>query len=212
MEMNFFSYLSNRLSFNLENLSQYGSKELLALLKQDSSSAFTQIYYRYWKRLFGIAYNRLKETEAAEDIVHDVFTALWDNRHIIQIDTLESYLAAATKYMVLGRFRKLEREKKYNNALHATSITDISPESSLHYKRILEIVKRQVDSLPERCRLIFIYSRNEGMSAKQIAQKLNISPKTVENQLTKAIKSIKAAARSFTISIIPAIFTILITA
>ncbi|HRN55452.1 MAG TPA: RNA polymerase sigma-70 factor [Agriterribacter sp.] len=211
MEINFFSYLSNRLSFNLENLSQYGSKELLALLKQDSSSAFTQIYHRYWKRLFAIAYNRLKEIETAEDIVHDVFTALWDNRHIIQIDTLESYLAAATKYMVLGRFRKLEREKRYNN-LYVAPEPGISPESSLHYKRILEIVKRQVDSLPERCRLIFIYSRNEGMSAKQIAQKLNISPKTVENQLTKAIKSIKAAARSFTISTIPAIFTILITA
>ncbi|MCO5241887.1 MAG: RNA polymerase sigma-70 factor [Chitinophagaceae bacterium] len=211
MEMDFFSYLSNRLSFNLENLSQYGSKELLALLKQDSSSAFTQIYLRYWKQLFAIAYNRLKEIETAEDIVHDVFTALWDNRHIIQIDTLESYLAAATKYMVLGRFRKLERVKRYNN-LYVAPEPDISPESSLHYKRILEIVKRQVDNLPERCRLIFIYSRNEGLSTKEIAQKLNISPKTVENQLTKAIKSIKAVARSFTISTIPAIFTILITA
>lgn len=209
--MDFFSYLSNRLSFNLENLSQYGSKELLALLKQDSSSAFTQIYLRYWKQLFAIAYNRLKEIETAEDIVHDVFTALWDNRHIIQIDTLESYLAAATKYMVLGRFRKLERVKRYNN-LYVAPEPDISPESSLHYKRILEIVKRQVDNLPERCRLIFIYSRNEGLSTKEIAQKLNISPKTVENQLTKAIKSIKAVARSFTISTIPAIFTILITA
>lgn len=211
MEINFFSYLSNPLPFNLENLSQYGSKELLALLKQDSSSAFTQIYHRYWKRLFAIAYNRLKEIEAAEDIVHDVFTALWDNRHIIQIEMLESYLASATKYMVLGRFRKLEREKKYKD-LHSTSIAGISPESSLHYKRILEIVRRQVDSLPERCRLIFIYSRNEGMSAKQIAQKLNISPKTVENQLTKAIKSIKAAARSLTISTILAILIISIRA
>ncbi|MBX3239344.1 MAG: RNA polymerase sigma-70 factor [Chitinophagaceae bacterium] len=193
----------------MENLLQYEPKELLVLLKQDSSSAFTRIYNRYWKQLFAIAYNRLNEIETAEDIVHDVFSALWANRHKVQIDTLENYLAAATKYMVLNRLRKLERERMYNTNLHATPVVDISPESLLHYKRILEIVKQEVDNLPERCKLIFAYSRNEGMATKQIAQKLNISPKTVENQLSKAIKSIKAATRSFTISVLPAVFAIL---
>lgn len=70
-------------------------------------------------------------------------------------------------------------------------------ENSLHYKRILMLVKTEVEKLPEKCRIIFQYSRNEGMSVKQIAKVMDISPKTVENQLNKALRQLRTAVRTF---------------
>lgn len=186
----------------MENFSSYDNKELLLQLKKDSSKAFTEFYKRYWQKLFAIAYNRLKEIQSAEDIVHDVFTSLWANRQKLQIESLENYLATSVKYMVLNRIRKNERERKYNNGLHTTPVVDFPVETSLHFKRILERVKKEVEKLPEKCKLIFKYSRDEGKPVKQIAKELNISPKTVENQLTKALKQIKSSVKTLFISML----------
>lgn len=174
----------------------YDNSMLLNLLSKSDESAFTEIYNRFWQKLFAIAYNRVHESEAAEDIVHDVFVSLWANRHKAEIECLENYLATATKYMVLARIKKNERKRVYANSLYKTPVVELTVETSLHYKRILEIIKKEVDRLPEKCRLIFICSRNEGMSIRQIADEFNISPKTVENHLNKALNHLRVAIKS----------------
>ncbi len=176
---------------------QYDDNELLYLLSQNDKAAFTELYNRYWQKLYAIAYNRLKETQTAEDIVHDVMAGLWSSREKINIELLENYLATATKYAVLGKLRKKERERQFQNSLHQTPVFELQIEEKLHYKKILEVIKTEVELLPERCRLIFKCSREEGKPVKQIARELNISPKTVENQLTKAIKQLRLATKSF---------------
>lgn len=176
---------------------QYDDNELLYLLAQNDKAAFTELYNRYWQKLYAIAYNRLKETQTAEDIVHDVMAGLWSSREKINIELLENYLATATKYAVLGKLRKKERERQFQNSLHQTPVFELQIEEKLHYKKILEVIKTEVELLPERCRLIFKCSREEGKPVKQIARELNISPKTVENQLTKAIKQLRLATKSF---------------
>lgn len=176
---------------------QYDDNELLYLLSQNDKAAFTELYNRYWQKLYAIAYNRLKETQTAEDIVHDVMAGLWSSREKISIELLENYLATATKYAVLGKLRKKERERQFQNSLHQTPVFELQIEEKLHYKKILEVIKTEVELLPERCRLIFKCSREEGKPVKQIARELNISPKTVENQLTKAIKQLRLATKSF---------------
>ena len=177
----------------------YEDKVLVELLSNGDRLAFSEIYSRFWQKLFVVAHNRLKEKCEAEDIVHDVFSSLWANRYKIHIESLESYLAIATKYMVLSKIRRKLQERKYYNSSTQTPVFELAIESSLHYKRILEIVKKEVEKLPEKCKLIFKSSRDEEMSAKQIADELNISPKTVENQLNKALKQIKLVARIFLI-------------
>lgn len=176
---------------------QYDDNELLYLLAQNDKAAFTELYNRYWQKLYAIAYNRLKETQTAEDIVHDVMAGLWSSREKINIELLENYLATATKYAVLGKLRKKERERQFQNSLNQTPVFELQIEEKLHYKKILEVIKTEVELLPERCRLIFKCSREEGKPVKQIARELNISPKTVENQLTKAIKQLRLATKSF---------------
>lgn len=175
----------------------YSSRILLDLLSDNDETAFTEIYNRYWQKLFAIAYNRLKEAQEAEDIVHDVFASLWANRNKNQIESLDNYLAIAVKYMVLGKIKKKLRERAYSGNSQQAPVFELTVENSIHYKRILEIVKVEVEKLPEKCRLIFKYSRNDGMQVKQIAEELHISQKTVENQLNKAIKKLKLVTRTF---------------
>ena len=177
----------------------HNNTKLLELLSKDDEQAVNEIYRRFWQKLFAIAYNRLKEIPVAEDIVHDVFASLWENRKKAEIESLDNYLATAVKYIALAKIKRKERERIYNNSYHQTPVFELSIEESLHYKRILEIVKNEVENLPEKCRLIFKYSRNEGMRVKQIATELNLSPKTVENQLNKALKQLKLAAKIFCI-------------
>lgn len=177
----------------------YNNNELLHLLSKSDELAFAEVYDRFWQKLFAIAYNRLKEIQTAEDIVHDVLISLWANRERIAIESLENYLATAAKYMVLAKIKKKERERIYNNdiASHQAPIFELPIESSLHYKFILQSVKEEVEKLPEKCRMIFKYSRNAGMPVKEIAKLLDIAPKTVENQLNKALKQLNLVAKNF---------------
>ena len=170
---------------------------LVELLSKDDDRAFTELYSRYWQKLFAIAYNRLAEAETAEDVVHDVFAGLWANRHKIAIESLENYLATATKYLVLAKIKRRIKERSFAASIKNDSVVEMDIESSVHYKQILELVHHEVEALPEKCRLIFKYSRNEALSAKQIAKHLHLSPKTVENQLNKALNRLKPLGRTF---------------
>lgn len=181
----------------MKSYTQHTSLELLALVAQDNEAAFAELYDRYWKKLFVIAFNRLRDTAAAEDIVHDVFAGIWSHRQTQQIDNPENYLAVAVKYAVLNRIKKtiLEREKLAQMAA-ITPVMENQTETALHFKQILERVHQEVEQLPARCRLIFLYSREAGLPVKEIAKRLHLSPKTVENQLGKAIRQLKVATKS----------------
>ena len=175
----------------------YNNQLLLELLSKGDESAFAELYTRYWKKLFVIAYNRIKSVESAEDIVHDVFAGIWVNREKLQIEFLENYLATATKYAVLGKIKKKVLERTYMTGTNTSPVFELPVESALHHKQILETIKKEVEKLPQKCRLVFEYSRNEGMPVKLIAEKLNLSPKTVENHLYKAVKQLKLATKAF---------------
>ena len=180
----------------VENAS-YDNQFLLSQLAQSDEQAFMTLYQRYWQKIFTIANNRLENSQEAEDIVHDVLLSLWQNRQTQQIQQLENYLAVATKYKVLARIKSKLRERQYRETAETAIVVEMPVENSLHYKRILMLVKTEVEKLPEKCRIIFQYSRNEGMSVKQIAKVMHISPKTVENQLNKALRQLRTAVRTF---------------
>lgn len=175
----------------------YDNRVLVDLLAKSDELAFMEIYDRYWQKIFTIANNRLNNTPEAEDVVHDVFASLWANRASQQIEILENYIAVAAKYIVLAKLRTKLRERQYQETAGSALVVEMPVETALHYKRILLLVKTEVEKLPEKCRIIFKYSRNEGMSVKQIAQVMDISPKTVENQLNKALKHLRTAVRTF---------------
>jgi len=182
-------------------LPELSDHELLIQLRQDNALAFDQIYQKYWQTLYAIAYNRLKDSFAAEDIVHDVLALIWKRRKDLMPDSLSSYLCAAVKYAVLSHIRKQGSAQKYlHHEMHLMKRTEAA-DMLLHHKRILQMVSEEIDKLPEKCRLIFKCSRENGMSTKEIAKEFNISDKTVENQINKALRHLKYSLRNSFLSL-----------
>lgn len=178
--------------------STYTDRELTALLKAGDAAVFTEIYDRYWKVLYALSYNRLRHTQTAEDVVHDVLVSLWKNRETVEVEHLNAYLARATKYMV---FHVIRRDQKFSHDEHVMDHAELlidqeDLEDRLHYKRLLEMVNNEVELLPERCRLVFKYSREAHMSVKEIAEKMNVSNSTVENQMNKALSILRKKVKN----------------
>ncbi|MBE7170151.1 MAG: RNA polymerase sigma-70 factor [Williamsia sp.] len=174
-------------------------KELLDLLNQGESRAFTEIYNRYWKKLFTLAANKLDNLAEAEELVQDIFTELWNRRGELAITTsLASYLAVAAKYKVIDLLAKKARHRKYQQ--HAATNQPTADSPTLQWLDCQELKERMYNSvarLPEKCRLVFELSRHKGYSQKQIASRLGISEKTVEAHLGKALRTLRTSLSSF---------------
>lgn len=173
-------------------LDALSKSELLDLLKSDSQLAFKEIYSRYWQTMYAIAYNRLRDQQKSEDVVHDVLSALWTNRHNAEIKNLSAYLATAVKFRVLENFRKESHKQAYvqhSSQSEPQESHDIA--EALHHKRLLQALSKEIENLPEKCRLVFKYSREKHLPIKQIAEEMELSTSTVENHLNKALKRLR---------------------
>ncbi len=169
----------------------------LERLAADDAEAFSSIYAHFWERLFVIAFHRLEDRAEAEDVVHDVFMSLWAHRHCREIADIDRYLAVAVKYAVLSRMRNRRRRSSILQGLGMPLSASSQGEERLDQKLLLERLQGEVERLPDRCRLIFRYSREEGLPVRDIAEILNLSPRTVEHQLSKALRRLRFALRSF---------------
>lgn len=171
--------------------SGYPDERLVVLLRDDDQEAFEEIYHRYWDKLLAIGYNHSRSKEVAEEIVQDVLLSLWNRRLEIEIDRLGAWLATAVKFSVLKSLARENRRKDLLQ-LHPAEDADISfDEEIIQAKFLKEYVDGLVAGLPEQCRLVFVYSRDHQLSNKEIAETLNLSPKTVESHLTRALKTLR---------------------
>ncbi len=166
---------------------------LLAQLQDGDHGAFNEIYNRYWNKLYFVAYKHLTEAVEAEEIVQEVFVALWSKRSSLKIESLPAYLAAMTRYAVYHKVRNRKKtpfttlEKVDHNG-----IGKILEEGSFENKLLLEIVSKLANDLPEKCRLVFINNKLLDRPLPEVAEKLGISVKTAEAHLSKALKTIRA--------------------
>jgi len=174
--------------------------KLLDLLKGDSEPAFTEIYNRYWKKLLLVAWNHSRNDAIAEDIVHEVFMSLWERRSTIEIDNLSAFLATSIKFSV---FRFLQRERRrIELAVENYEFTElIFEEDHLDARFLKEYIDGVVEVMPEKCKLVFRYSRELGMKNKEIAEKMAISEKGVEANMTRALKTIRIELKDYGISL-----------
>ncbi|WP_017257654.1 RNA polymerase sigma-70 factor [Pedobacter arcticus] len=167
---------------------------LLDLLKEDDEKAFQEIYTRYWKILLTKAGQKLSNTEEAEDILTDLFVSLWKRREKLpSIVCLKSYLHLALKYQVIKIWARRHQDAQYQNFKTAQPQQVI--QDSISLKELNLDLKNAILNLPEKCRVVFELSREDGMSQKQIASILGISQKTVEAHISKALKTLKSSLR-----------------
>jgi len=172
-------------------------QEILTLIGQDDRAAFSELYNRYWQSLYQTAWNVLRDQESCMEVIQEVFVWLWDHRSGLQINSLPSYLKAAVKYKVTDILRSNKvREACFVNLDELDSASLLFDDDPLELKELKAVILQMSAKLPERARLIFELSRNEQLSNREIANKLGISEKTVENQITIALKKLRIAMGS----------------
>ena len=183
----------------LSSLSLYTEKELLSLFSKSDDAAFTEIYNRYWNKLFSVAANKLNNLAEAEEVVQDIFLDLWKRRKELNITIcLNAYLATAVKYKVINIFAKRNQQLRFcEKTIMDRSIADISTEQWLSFQELRDRLGKLVAALPEKCRFVFQLSRDRGLSQKEIASQLDISEKTVEAHLSKAIRTLRTELKNF---------------
>lgn len=178
-------------------IGKHNIQNLLLLLKEGDEKAFAIIYDHYWDKLYYVAFKKSKKQEVAEEVVQDVFLALWKKRSELKIDCLASYLAAMVRYSVYQHFAKEKAMRDRESRYSVDHLTVEHPGDKIENKLILEKILELSNKLPEKCRLVFQYNKLEDQSLKEVANRLNISQKTAEAHLTKALKVVRLNIRGF---------------
>jgi RNA polymerase sigma-70 factor (family 1) len=168
--------------------------ELWNAIRNDDYRAFTELFKRYWLILYKTATHYIKDNEAAEEIVHDLFVNIWKGRQTLQIEDFKSYLKLATRYEVFHQIKKRRASplSYYEEVPENNNNTSVNSGYESIRSRELEIeLEKHLVQLPDRCREIFLLSRREHLSNTEIAEKLGISKRSVENQITNALKYLR---------------------
>jgi RNA polymerase sigma-70 factor (ECF subfamily) len=165
----------------------------MSALKNGDVKAFDKLFAGYGKRLYHFAYGYLKSKEEAEEVVQEVFLRIWRNRKHLNPDlSFKAYLFKIAYHYILELFEHLNRENAHKHQIIEESLvfTD-QTNDRLNYQILLEKVEKLIEKLPSRQKEILLKRKKEGIPVKEIAKQLGISPKTVENHLTEAIKNLK---------------------
>ncbi len=175
----------------------YTDFDLISLLKADDVSAFETLYARYFGKLYNHAYEKLHDRYLAQEVVQDLFVRFWQSRYKVEVHTsLASYFFVAIRYLIINQFKKqLVYEQKIDKmTLTQSQITDETNEL-LDYKDLQADYQAALQELPDKCREVFTMSRN-GATNKEIGEALNISTKTVEQHITKALRTLRILLNS----------------
>ncbi|WP_055562238.1 RNA polymerase sigma factor [Hymenobacter sp. AT01-02] len=172
---------------------------LVKALAQEDTLAFAELYERYWWPLFEVAYRKVNSREAAEEVVQDLFTALWHKRHQgSTIENVERYLFRAIRYRIIDFIKARMTHAGYveYSRTHHSSL-DHSTEQTVEADDLSVALLAGLMRLPEHTREVFRLSRLEHQTIPEIAEHLNLSRKTVEYHLTRALKSLRLSLRDF---------------
>jgi len=179
--------------YKMSFTNKYTDVELVERLQNNEEGALTIIYKEYWEIMFLAAYNLVKDRSVCEDIVQEVFISLWQRREKLQIKvSLKSYLYTSTVYKVYDHFnknKKMAKDELFDN--FENKIETSNPETKLMHQELIHYLDSIIETLPDKCKEVYKLSRENMLSNKEIAEQLNISQRTVEGHISKALKILK---------------------
>lgn len=173
--------------------------DVIEQLTRQNEAAFEQVFKTHYKNLHAYAFSILKDEMAAEEMVQNVFYKLWTRTESLSISgSLAAYLYRAVNNESLNylKHQKVKAVHGLHIAYHMNGQTD-SASKRLHLKELEARLHIALNELPEQCRTIFQLSRFEELRYREIADRLNLSIKTVENQMGKALKILRAKLVDF---------------
>jgi len=167
--------------------------EIVQAIRKGDEAAYERTFRFYYPRLCNYASSLLKDEEDAEEIVQTVFITIWEKREELEITlSLKSYLYRAVHNHCLNRFKHASVKEAYREySINYIPQSYESVTESIHADELAERIEKAIRLLPEQCQKAFRMSRFEELKYQEIADQLNISIKTVENQIGKALKILR---------------------
>jgi len=174
-------------------------KDLIGRLKEGDQTAFELLFHFYYPGLVMYSTQFTADRMEAEEIVQDFFVRFWQkHRQILLTDSLKSYLFLSVKNSCLNYLKHKKVEEKYIRKMAELSNRHLAYDPDLYVvSELQEKVKDAIDLLPEKCREVFIMSRVQGLKNEEIATNLNISKRTVETQISKALKVLRIELKDY---------------
>ncbi len=168
-------------------------RKILKRFKEGDVEAFDAIYHKYSKKLFYFALGLVKDKDISKDLVQEVFVSLWEKRGKVDPSlNFDNYIFTIAYNSIRKYFRKKSVQIKVIDQLQKNSPEIIeSVDGNIIYNELLELASKTIETLPPKRKIVYKLSRQEGMKIKEIADKLNISTRTAENHLAKALKYLK---------------------
>jgi len=168
--------------------------KLIEKLHSGDVEAFDLIYAKYSGKLYAFGLKYLRSTDEAEELVQAVFLKIWENHMIINKElSFKSYLFTIAYNDICKLFRKRNYQQKFiSETLYEDSHSSAAAEEGIDFQSVMERVQQIIDKLPKRQKIIFLKSRQDGKSSKEIAEELNLSPGTVDNYISEALRFIRS--------------------
>jgi RNA polymerase sigma-70 factor (family 1) len=164
---------------------------LLLQMRDGSEQAFSKIYNKYWKKIYVLAYDRLKDAKQSQDLVQDIFVSLWERRETLDIENLNAYLYSAVRYSVFKLVAANKITDDFYNLAEALSPKASSADSRIISHELMSAFNKVVEDMPAQRKKIFKMRYEDNMKTKVIAEQLCISQKTVQNQLLSSYQTIR---------------------
>lgn len=187
----------------MEDYLTLSDEQLIHLLKHEDRAAFTEIYNRYWQSLYRQAFWILGDEDDAIDVVHDIFTSLWNSAADLTLLSLQAYLYRITRNHTLNLINKKKVRSSHLESLAAYMEAGHSfTEEEIAYRECDERIKEEIANLPLKMRDIFEKSRYLGLSHRAIAHELDVSEHTVKTTIYRALKRLRSRLADITIQLI----------
>lgn len=173
-------------------------QQLIKNLIKGDVNAFESLYLKYGRKLYVFVLEYLNSKDDAEEIVQEVFIKIWDRRsQLKEHESIKGYLFTIAYNAIKKFFQKKRREEQQNQLFAHNVLNDLdNAPSDLEYSKLIQQIDTIVSTLPERRKEIFTLSKKEGLTNSEIAAYLNISEKTVKNQLTLAYQTIRVQLKN----------------
>jgi RNA polymerase sigma-70 factor (family 1) len=174
--------------------SSFSDSEIVERLQKGDVEAFDMLYEKYSGKLYAFSLKYLRSVHESEELVQSVFLKCWENhRSLRKESSFKSYLFTIAYNDICKIFRKREYHRKFlEDIMHKNTESSSESEDSIYFQSVMERLQQIIDRIPERQKTIFLKSRQEGKSTKEIAKEVGLSPGTVDNYISESLKYIRS--------------------